>query len=200
MAKEEKYYEQLADANTDRLRELLKELPGFCTEYFRSLKNDTEPRTRLEYAKDLKTFFTFLHDSGSKEFTDTDIHDYTVEMLGRVTKEDLEEYMEYITKYEYNGKVRKNAERGSGKKRKLAALHGLFGYYFREEKIDRDVSILVTPVSLKKKDNKAIIRLDAAETANFLDEVDSADGLTKRQQAFNNRTRVRDSAICTVFL
>ena len=200
MAKEEKYYEQLADANTDRLRVLLKELPGFCMEYFRSLKNDTEPRTRLEYAKDLKTFFTFLHDSGSKEFTDTDIHDYTVEMLGRVTKEDLEEYMEYITKYEYNGKVRKNAERGSGKKRKLAALHGLFGYYFREEKIDRDVSILVTPVSLKKKDNKAIIRLDAAETANFLDEVDSADGLTKRQQAFNNRTRVRDSAICTVFL
>ena len=113
MAKEEKYYEQLADANTDRLRVLLKELPGFCMEYFRSLKNDTEPRTRLEYAKDLKTFFTFLHDSGSKEFTDTDIHDYTVEMLGRVTKEDLEEYMEYITKYEYNGKVRKNAERGS---------------------------------------------------------------------------------------
>ncbi len=51
MAKEEKYYEQLADANTDRLRALLKELPGFCMEYFRSLKNDTEPRTRLEYAK-----------------------------------------------------------------------------------------------------------------------------------------------------
>ncbi|MGN1021901.1 MAG: tyrosine-type recombinase/integrase, partial [Lachnospiraceae bacterium] len=200
MAKEEKYYEKLADENTDRLRELLQELPAFCTEYFRSLKNGTEPRTRLEYAKDLKTFFTYLHDSGTGEWGEMPIHDYTVGMLNRVTKEDLESYMDYITKYEYDGKVRKNAERGSGKKRKLAALHGLFGYYFREEKLDRDVSILVTPVSIRKKDNKSIIRLDAAETANFLDEVDSAEGLTKRQQAFNKRTQVRDAAICTVFL
>lgn len=200
MAKQEKYYEKLADENTDRLRALLRELPGFCTEYFRSMKNRTEPRTRLEYAKDLKTFFAYMHDSGQGKWSEMDMHDYTLEMLNSLTKEDLEEYMDYVTKYEYNGQVRKNMERGSGKKRKLAALHGLFGYFFREEKLDRDISILVTPISMKKKDGKSIIRLDAAETADLLDEVDSAEGLTKRQQAFNSRTRVRDAAICTVFL
>ena len=37
-----------------------KELPPFCTDFFRGIEPRTSARTRLAYAYDLKTFFDFL--------------------------------------------------------------------------------------------------------------------------------------------
>ncbi len=43
-----------------RIRGILKELPPFCTDFFRGIEPRTSARTRLAYAYDLKTFFDFL--------------------------------------------------------------------------------------------------------------------------------------------
>ena len=52
-----KYYEQIDRDNTKKLRELLDELPYFCTMYFRGIETTTSSRTRIAYARDLKIFF-----------------------------------------------------------------------------------------------------------------------------------------------
>ena len=54
------YHEQEDIENTKRIRGILKELPPFCTDFFRGIEPRTSARTRLAYAYDLKTFFDFL--------------------------------------------------------------------------------------------------------------------------------------------
>ena len=54
------YYEQKDIENIQKLRTMLKELPPFCTEYFRGIEPRTSTRTRIAYAYDLSVFFDFL--------------------------------------------------------------------------------------------------------------------------------------------
>ena len=54
------YHTQTQLARAKRLRELLKELPDVCSDYFLSIEQLTSPLTRLSYAYDLKLFFQYL--------------------------------------------------------------------------------------------------------------------------------------------
>ena len=46
--------------NIEKIRELLKELPAFCKEYFLALEARKSTDTRKQYAYDLTNFFHFL--------------------------------------------------------------------------------------------------------------------------------------------
>ena len=54
------YHEQKDKENIIRLRSLIRDLPGFCADFFRGIEPRTSSRTRIAYAYDLKTFFDFL--------------------------------------------------------------------------------------------------------------------------------------------
>ena len=54
------YHEQKDIENVKHLRELIKELPPFCADFFRGSEPRTSSRTRIAYAYDLKVFFDFL--------------------------------------------------------------------------------------------------------------------------------------------
>lgn len=56
----ETYAKQQDIRNTQKMREILDELPRFCRQYFRGIEPTTQARTRLAYAYDLRVFFTFL--------------------------------------------------------------------------------------------------------------------------------------------
>ena len=58
------YYEQKDIENIKKLREMMKELPPFCTEFFRGIEPRTSTRTRIAYAYDLSVFFDFLKKEG----------------------------------------------------------------------------------------------------------------------------------------
>lgn len=53
---------------------------------------------------------------------------------------------------------------------------------------------------MPKLHEKNIVRLDVDEVAILLDEVESGEKLTKRQQAYHEKTKVRDLAILTLML
>ena len=55
-------------------------------------------------------------------------------------------------------------------------------------------------VKMPKLHEKNIVRLDVDEVAILLDEVESGEKLTKRQQAYHEKTKVRDLAILTLML
>ena len=124
-----------------------------------------------------------------------EIRDYPVSLLEQISKEDSEEYLEYLTYYEKDGKVFTNDARG--KARKLSAVRSLFRYFYTSELLSRDVSALVP---LPKLHEKPIIRLDADEVAGMLDQADSGTELTKNQQRFHGKTRLRDIALLTLLL
>lgn len=190
----ETYSQKVDIQNTVRMREILKELPGFCKQFFRGITPTTQSRTRLAYAYDLRVFFEYLHDN-NPELGRMEIHQYQVGILDQIEKEDIEEFLEYCTYYEKDGKVYTNDERG--KSRKLSAIRSMYHYFFRSELIDRDVAALIPMPKLHQKE---IIRLEPDEVATLLDQVDDGEGLTKGELKYHNKTRGRDIALLTLLL
>lgn len=189
------YYEQKDIENIQKLRTMLKELPPFCTEYFRGIEPRTSTRTRIAYAYDLSVFFDFLKKE-NPVFSKMDRMDFRLEHLDQLTVTDLEEYMEYL-KYRFNENNKEVINKERGIMRKISSLKSFYNYFFRVEKIKTNPAALVR---LPKLHDKEIIRLDIDEVAMLLDEVEQGESLTDRQKAYHDRTKIRDLALLTLLL
>ena len=193
--KSKSYSEQVDVDNTLRLREIIAPLPPFVKDYFLGITPRTQSRTRLAYAYDLTVFFQFLHDN-NPVLGRKDISAITLEDLETLRPADFEEYLGYLMVYgDRSGEIKTNHE--GGLKRKLASLRSFYRYFIQREDITYNP---VELVALPKIHEKAITRLDIDEVALFLDQVDSGEGLSNRQQAFHERTRLRDQALLTLML
>lgn len=191
---DEAYHITVNKRNELKLRELLKQLPEFCKEFFLGIEQTTQSRTRIAYAYDLGLFFHFLHEENSY-CSKMEIRDFPLSLLDQITPSDIEEYMSYLRYYVKDGKEYTNDERGI--MRKIASLKSFYNYFFRKEKIEKNPAALV---QLPKQHDKAIIRFDPNEVAQFLDEVEGGMKLTKTQQAFHEKTKTRDLAMMTLLL
>ena len=194
MESNKNYHDEQNKLNTQKMREVAATLPPFCKQFFRGIQEYTSSRTRLAYAYDIRVFFEFIHTNNSA-CRNIDIVDFPLSMLDQITREDIEEYLEYITYYVKDGKEYSNNERG--KKRKLAALKSFYNYFFCEELIKTNPAALVP---LPKQHEKEIVRLDVDEVALLLDQAEEGEGLTKSQLKYHRKTKLRDVALLTLLL
>ena len=177
-----------------KLRELLDTLPRFCKDFFRGIEEYTSTRTRLAYAYDLRVFFEFLHEN-NPICAKQDIVNFELSLLDNVTRDDILEYLSFMSLYQKDGKEITNEERG--KKRKIASLRSFYKYYFENEKISTNPASLV-PVP--KQHEKEIIRLEPHEVAILLDQAEDGTKLTKKELEYHKKTKYRDVAILTLLL
>ncbi|MBQ9590039.1 MAG: tyrosine-type recombinase/integrase [Butyrivibrio sp.] len=191
---EEKYYNEQDKLNTLRMREILDTLPHFCRQFFRGIEPTTSSRTRLGYAYDLRTFFEYLHNENSY-LAKINIKDYTIDILDKIMREDIEEYLEHLSLYEKKNKEITNAEQG--KKRKMSALRSLYNYFYKAEMIKNNTPELV---NMPKLHEHEIIRLEPNEVALLLDQVEAGEKLTKNQLKYHEKTKLRDVALLTLLL
>ena len=112
-----------------------------------------------------------------------------------ITAMDVEEYLSYLESYTKDGKLYTNRE--EGKARKLSSLKSFYDYYFKKNLIRTNPP---RQVDVPKIKNKNIIRLDVDEVAKLLDEVESGENLTARQQQYHEKTKIRDLAMMTLLL
>jgi site-specific recombinase XerD len=192
--KERAYHENVNIENEKKLRTLMEELPRFCREFFIGIEASTSSRTRIAYAYDLGVFFHYLHETNSM-LAKMEIVDFPISILEQITPMDIEEYLQYLKYYTHNGKEYTNDERGQT--RKLACLRSFYNYFYRKEIIEKNPPSLV---KMPKKHEKNIVRLDVDEVAILLDEAESGEKLTKRQQMYHEKTKKRDLAILTLLL
>lgn len=189
------YHEQEDIENTKRIRGILKELPPFCTDFFRGIEPRTSARTRLAYAYDLKTFFDFLKQE-NPELKSKKLRDLPLSLLDEIKLMDLEEYMEYLKCYSTEKREDlMNTERGI--MRKVSTVKSFYNYFYRTERIQNNPASLL---QLPKIHEKEIIRLDVDEVARFLDEVEDGECLTEKQKAYHAKTKLRDLAMMTLLL
>ncbi len=189
------YHDQKDIENIKHLRELIKELPLFCSDFFRGIEPRTSSRTRIAYAYDLSVFFEFLQKENPL-FHSKEIKEIQLDDLDQITSTDIEEYMEFL-KYRYNGKGQEVMNRERGIMRKISSLKSFYNYFYRTQKLDHNPAALV---QLPKLHEKEIIRLDVDEVALLLDEVEQGDKLTEKQKAFHEKTKIRDLALLTLLL
>lgn len=192
--RDDSYHASQDKQNILKMREVVATLPTFCKQYFRSMEETTAPRTRLAYAYDLRTFFEFLHEN-NKALCKTPITDYALNVLDMITREDIEEYLEYVSLYDKEGKELSNE--ATGKKRKMSALRSMYLYFFKLELIKTNPPSLV---NMPRLHEKAIIRLEPNEVAVMLDQVEDGKGLTKSQMKYHEKTKARDVALITLLL
>ncbi len=188
------YHDEVNKQNIEKMRAVLTELPKFCKQFFRGIENTTSTRTRLGYALDLRIFFEFIQERNTA-MRRIPITDYPLALLDQLTKEDIEEYLDYLELYYKDDKEYRNDERG--KARKLASLRSFYHYFYTSELIEKDVASLVPMPKLHEKE---IIRLDPDEVAQLLDLVENGEDLTAAEQRYHRVTKVRDLALLTLLL
>ncbi len=195
------YHDQTDAKNILRLREILKELPPFAKDYFRGIDTTTSTRTRISYAYDIKVFFQFLREN-NPIYKTFELTDFRLSDLDKVTPQDLIEYMEYLKLYHVKeneavgNKPVRNGERAL--KRKMSALRSFYAFFYKHEMISKNPTLLV---DMPKIHEKAIVRLDAGETAALLDYIENCGSSLKGQEAvYFKKTKERDLALVTLLL
>lgn len=187
------FYTQRYNDNLEKINELLsKSLPPFCGDYFLSIEGQTSTLTRLNYAHDLKIFFNFLVE---RKFKNKAVQELSLVELEQVTSNDIEFFLSYLSHYRFNDKLHTCNERA--KARKLSSVRAMFKFFFNRGYISVDNS---SKVSTPKQHEKPIIKLDESEMHDILDAAESGQGLTKHQQAYHEKNKVRDGAILMLFL
>ena len=194
------YHEQTDMANIRKLREILKTLPPFAKDYFRAVEPTTSTRTRISYAYDIRVFFRFLIEE-NPSYKNYQTTDFQVADLDKLQAVDIEEYEEYLKLYQRDdedGAAVSVTNGEKGLKRKMSALRSFYAYYYKRQMIQTNPTVFV---DMPKLHDKAIIRLDADETARLLDFIEhGGDSLTGQRKVYYEKTKERDLAIVTLLL
>ena len=193
--KQKSFYEQREISCIKRLNAIVDELPYFVRDFFVGVELRTSALTRLNYAYDLRVFFDFLAKKVfRKEITEIELQD-----LAKLESFDFEYFLSYLSHYTINDKEERCTE--TGKARKLSTLRAFYKYFFNRNALPANTP---SKVSMPKIHEKEIIRLDSNdkvdEIGDMLYTVETGQGLTKKQLAFHNATKLRDAAIITLFL
>ena len=200
MADNMDYRAKLDAQRMEKLRQLQRDLPPLCTDFFRSITFTTSTLTRLAYAYDFRLFFQYLHKE-NPVFSDKEPGIWEDSDFKRIKKRDFIGFQDYLTQYfntdEESGVSQMVRNHELGIMRKLSSLRSLFDYLFQNGYIDGNIAELIT---LPKIHDKPILRLDADEMQRMLDTVSSGDGLTERQQKLLETNRTRDMAMLLLFL
>ncbi|MBQ3115628.1 MAG: tyrosine-type recombinase/integrase [Clostridia bacterium] len=190
------YFEQREISCIERTNAIVETLPYYVSDFFVGVELRTSPLTRLNYAYDLRVFFSFLN---KKVFRNKEIERISLSDLAQLDVSDFEYYLSYLSHYEINGKKERCTE--TGKARKLSTVRAFYKYFFNKNLLPANTPM---KVSMPKIHEKEIIRLDSNEKideiGNMLYTVETGAGLTKRQKDFHESTKLRDTAIITLFL
>lgn len=194
--KEKSYYEKREINCIKRIAEIVEQLPYYVEDFFIGIESRTSPLSRLNYAYDLRIFFDFLH---KKVFRAKKVLDIELSDLDQLATNDFEYYLSYLSHYEINGKYERCGE--SGKARKLSTLRAFYKFFYNKNLLNGNTP---TKVLMPKIHEKEIVRLESNdkidEIGDMLYVVENGAGLTKKQSDFFKQTRLRDTAIITLFL
>ena len=200
MADPVRFHAQADIQRLERLRQLEKELPLVCTDFFRSITQTTSTLTRLVYAYDFRLFFQYLVRE-NPFFADVEPRFMEDKHLRMIKMRDIDGFQEYLMQYyvtdEETGESKVVQNHELGIMRKLCSLRSLFEYLFKNGHIEANIATLVT---LPKLHDKPILWLEPNEMQKMLDTVASGEGLSKTQQRYLKFTRTRDTAMLLLFL
>ena len=134
------YHQQLKATNISRLRDLLQELPSFCKDYFRGIEPTTTIKTWILVMLMMYVLFFAFYRVRILCFTSKPISDIELSYLDQLEPVDIEEYMEYLKLYTYDGQEFTNDERGIH--RKMASLRSFYLYYQKRGKLQNNPTVV----------------------------------------------------------
>lgn len=208
MANVNSYNEEQRLKNMKKVRQICaNELPEYASGFFRALETRTTPKTLVGYAYDLSVFFRFLKNESKYDTS----HTYpTLKEIEELKLLDFEDYIDYLRYHKFDNYKEEseskevksiNNEKINSEttiKRKLSSIKSFYGYLYKNEFIDKDIT---TRITMPKLRDKTITRLEVDEVSRLLDYVENGDeNLSTKQKEFHEKTKVRDTAILSLLL
>ena len=135
MSTDYKRHAELQDR--ERTKELLKELPPFCTEYYKGRNLKLSAKTQYNYAFKMSVFLRYLHESNSY-FGSKEIWDITLDDLDHLNRDDIEDFMEWLSGQK-TGRNRGVATNSSSTvDNYLSCLSTYWRYFVSKEKLSKN--------------------------------------------------------------
>lgn len=173
---------------TQTLYDLLDELPEFCYGLLMGRANERSLNTRLGYARDLKQFFDFLHDT-HPEFCETSIREIKPRDMASVSAEDLDKYIEI---YSEDHALKTTA-------RMKSSISAMYSYLINAlQAVKYNPCLGAQKIRIPEKD--FVIYLTPEEQERLLQTIRFGTGLTDREAKWHNRYVKRDLAMIFLFL
>lgn len=188
------YNQQVDMQNLELIRNISDQLPDYMRTFFRSIQTSKSSRTRLGYARDIKTFFEYICDV----YVDADLKspkDVSLDILSSLDGTFIEDFEDYLQMYRKDGRTYTNGH--ASIKRKLCSLSVMYSYFYKHNMVKDNP---VAKVDRPKLREKQIIRMEYDEVANFLDTVEYGDNLTNKQLQYHEKSKTRDLALLTLML
>ncbi len=188
------YHQENEMKNIEYIRKICDELPPYVRKFFRAIQQSKASRTRLGYARDIKTFFEYICEAYPDGSFDSP-KDIPLETLSAIKSDFIEDYMDYLQMYRKDGRIITNGK--AAIRRKITALSVFYAYFYKNDLVSQNPVAKVERPRLK---DKQIVRMDNAEVATFLDTVEYGNNLTQKQLQYHNKAKTRDLALLTLML
>lgn len=193
------YKEETDSRNKAAIDAIVSGLPlyvrRFAGEYL--VIRNKSPRTVLGYVGDIRSFFRYLSDVHG-----VPIDEISCGFLDSLTADDLQDYLVYMLEYEDDlsgtpEKPKKRKNGASARARKLSSIKALYNYLLSRKLIENNVpASLVAP----KPDQKDVVYLDKEEVRSVMYGAETGSSLTRSQDRYSKKQRLRDIAILTLLL
>ena len=185
---------------TAKSDEIIATLPNCAKMFFRNLRNENKSeRTICQYAYDIRGFFDYL--SNTNGFKDKNLNSLKInQILDKLDKEDLQEYVESLNTYEYKNEFGKVANKKSSPNyisRKVSSLKSFYKYYQDCGDIKTNPSVLIKNPKIKQKN---IMIMESDEVQRIMDAVNDESNLTPREKSAHAKSIKRDTAIMMLLL
>lgn len=185
------------------LANYLSALPDFVFSYIQTYYDGESINTQIGYSLDIRTFLNYLKLFKFKEVEK--LEDFTAEHMDMVTVDDFINFKAYLREYEIytqtsdGRKVRRTVRNSPhGINRKLSAVRGLFGYLYKTDKIQKNVTDKVDFAGISQKIKKP---LTTQETVRVLDVICNGEKyFTGRDLTEYLNKKQRDIAIFITYL
>jgi site-specific recombinase XerD len=180
----------VAKTNSEKLHDVLEELPEFTNNFFYFGSANRSVITKLNYALDIRYFLEYSVNFFSY-FPDKSVKELSLDDLKMITALDIDNYVSWM------------AENRHLKDKTLARRRSSISVLF-EYLINTERKLEYNPVS-----GSTSIKIDLPETVTYLtldeqnvllDCIKNGTGLTRKQQIYHEKYKDRDLAIVFLFL
>lgn len=172
------------------------ELPAFCKTYFIGKEAKLAETTAASYAYAFHAFFRYLCENNSY-FNQKTMKNISLEDLGMLTTEDIEEYLHYLRAHEIKDNEELSSVKESTISKNLSALSSLYTFFIRRRHLTYNPT---EAVERQEKHLKKPIVLEQDEREKLFAAINYGTGMTDRQQMFLGKTKERDCAIFQILL
>ncbi|MGF7010564.1 integrase/recombinase XerC [Lachnospiraceae bacterium PF1-22] len=186
------YQKEIEVKQVEKIREILTTLPPYVGTYIRSIETSCRPGTRLAYLRDLDVFFHFISETEQNVINKSQV---PLVLLEKMTEENIDDYMSFLSHYSINGKEQQNSL--VSKARKLSSLSSFMQHLEKRGQIARNPVKNVNRPSVPEKN---IVALNQEEMDSLITCIRDKSQLSEREKKFHDRLEKRDIAIVATLL